>query len=400
MENKSVLISGMGIAGPALAYWLRRYGFEPTLVERAPSLRTSGYVIDFWGLGYEIAEKMGLIPEITHEGYHVQEVRIVDKHGKRVAGFSTKVIDELTGGRFITIGRSDLSRLIFNEIEQSCEVRFGDSIQEIHEEVDGVRATFEHGGEEKFDLVIGADGLHSVVRKLAFGAQEQYEKYLGYVVAAFEANGYQPRDEDVYVTYNEAGKEIGRLALRDDRTLFLLILAHDLDANARPHGIDAQKAFLREEFAGQNWELPQVRDALDSSRELYFDRVSQIRMDEWSRGRVALVGDAAYCVSLLAGQGSALAMIGAYLLAAELAKAQGDYQNAFRRYEELLRPYIDKKQKAAANFAGSFAPKTNFGLVVRNFVMNSFGIPGLAKYTIGRDISDQLKLPEYAEVLA
>jgi 2-polyprenyl-6-methoxyphenol hydroxylase-like FAD-dependent oxidoreductase len=397
MPGQSVLISGVGIAGPTLAYWLKRYDFEPTLVERAPSLRTSGYAIDFWGLGYDIAEKMGLTPEIIHEGYHMQEVRIVDKRGKRVAGFGTQVFDKLTGGRFITIGRSDLSRLIFNEVDKKCEVIFGDSIRELHEEKDGVQVAFEHGGEEQFDLVIGADGLHSIVRKLVFGDQEQYEKYLGYVVAAFEVSGYQPRDEKVYVIYNQAGTEAGRLALRNDRTLFLLILTSNLDSNAYPRGIDAQKALLREAFGNSNWKLPQILEALNAATALYFDRVSQIRMDDWTRGRVALVGDAAYCVSLVAGQGSALAMTGAYVLAGELAKAQGDYQAAFHRYEEFLRPFIIRKQKAAAKFAASFAPKSRFGLIVRNLVMNSFVVPGVAKYSIGRDISDQLKLPEYVE---
>ena len=146
MTTGSVLISGIGIAGPTLAYWLQRHGFSPTLVEVAPALRTGGYAIDFWGLGYDIAERMGLLPEIDRVGYHVRELRIVDDRGRRIAGFGTRVFDELTGGRFVTLARSDLSRLIFREIQGSAEVLFGDTIVALHDEADGVRVAFETRG--------------------------------------------------------------------------------------------------------------------------------------------------------------------------------------------------------------------------------------------------------------
>jgi 2-polyprenyl-6-methoxyphenol hydroxylase-like FAD-dependent oxidoreductase len=365
-------------------------------LERAPGLRSSGYVIDFWGLGYDIAEKMDLLPQLLNEGYHVNELRVVDRHGERVSGFGTKVFDELTARRFVSIKRSDLSQLIFAKVADSCEVLFGDTIKAICQEQDGTRVTFEHRNERRFDLVIGADGLHSVVRRLAFGPQENYEKHLGYTVAAFEVSGYRPRDENMYVIYEQPGRQIGRFALRGDRTLFLFVLAHDIDQRSYPYGLGAQKALLRDAFAGHEWELPQILAALDSCTELYFDRVSQIRMDTWSRGRVGLIGDAAFCVSLLAGQGSALAMTAAYVLAEELDRANGDYKAAFRRYEDLLRPYIVRKQKAAVRFASSFAPKTRLGLIIRHLAMNAFRIPVLAKFAIGRDlVTDRLELPHY-----
>ena len=389
----NVLISGVGIAGPTLAFWLEKYGFAPTLVESAPALRASGYVIDFWGLGYDIAEKMGLLPDIARIGYHMQELRIVDDCGRRLSGFGVQVFRELTGGRYITLGRSDLSKLIYDRISGSCEITFGDSITSLRETHGAVRVEFEHGGERRFDLVIGADGLHSRVRKLVFGAQDRYEKDLGYRVAAFETTGYRPRDELVYITHGAPGRQVGRFTLHNDRTLFLFIFAGRSDPEA--HGVAEQKKILRKAFEGDGWELPGILAALDACNDLYFDRVSQIRMEAWSRGRVALVGDAAFCVSLLAGQGSALAMTAAYVLAGELATSPNRPQEAFRRYEDRLRAFIHAKQQAAERFAAAFVPKTRLGVFFRNQVLKAFRVPAIARIAIGRDIRDQLELPRH-----
>jgi 2-polyprenyl-6-methoxyphenol hydroxylase-like FAD-dependent oxidoreductase len=390
---KSVLISGAGIAGPTLAYWLTAAGFEPTLIERAPALRASGYVIDFWGLGYDIAERMGLLSEINRNGYHAREMRIVDDLGRRSAGFGTRVFTELTGGRYVTLQRSELSRLLFEKVKDRVDSIFGDEIVALREEPDGVRVEIRHAGERRFDLVIGADGLHSAVRGLVFGSQSSFERHLGYAVAALEVRGYRPRDEDVYLTYNRPGRMIGRFTLHDDRTLFLFVFA--MEGASVPATLEAQKATLREVYGRGGWECPRILAELDRSDELYFDRVSQIRMPNWSRGRVALVGDAAFCVSLLAGQGSALAMISAYVLAGELAAADGRYQQAFPRYDALLRNYIAKKQRGAERFAGAFAPKTRGGLMFRNLIVKAFAIPRVARLAIGGDIADALELPDY-----
>ena len=164
MHTNTILVCGAGIAGPTLAFWLKRAGFAPTVLERAPALRSSGYVIDFWGTGYDIVEKMGLLPGLLGEGYHVKELRIVDGRGHRISGFGTKVFDDLTAGRFVSIRRSDLSRLIFSKIVDNCEVLFGDTIKAIDQQPDGTHVTFESGRERRFDLVIGADGLHSTVQ--------------------------------------------------------------------------------------------------------------------------------------------------------------------------------------------------------------------------------------------
>lgn len=387
------MISGAGIAGPTLAYWLKRAGFQPTLVERAPALRGGGYVIDFWGLGYDIAEKMGLIDELNRIGYHIREMRIVDNAGRRITGFGTAVFEELTGGRFVTLARSDLSRVLYEAVRDQSEVIFGDDVKSLREQSDGVEVIFAKGDRRRFDLVIGADGLHSNIRKLVFGAQTQFEIALGYWVAAFETRGYRPRDEDVYVLHNEPGRMIGRVTLSDDRCLFLFVFADGNDADSLD--IAAQKRLLHARFGDVKWESAKILAALDAAEDLYFDRVSQIRMPRWSIGRVALAGDAAFCVSLLAGQGSALAMTAAYVLAGELVRAEGRHEEAFAQYESLLRDYVGAKQKGAERFASAFAPHTQFGLAFRNFVVRLCALPGVARFTFGRDIIDRLQLPEY-----
>lgn len=392
----TVLISGAGIAGPTLAYWLSHYGFETTIVEKAPRLRMGGYVIDFWGAGFDIADRMGILPEILQQGYEVQEVRAVDRSGRKVASFSAKAFFRATKGRYTTVSRADLAATIFGKIDGKIEAIFGDSISRIEQNDQTVRVAFEHGPERDFDLVIGADGLHSVVRKLVFGSQDQFEKYLGYKVAEFEVEGYRPRDELVYLLHTELHQQVGRFAMRGDRTMFLFTFADD---NARTGDTQAQKAILRKRFANSGWECPQILQALDATSELYFDRVSQIRMDArpglWTQGRVTLLGDAASCVSLLAGQGSALAMVAAYILAGELHRSNGDYAQAFARYQRLFAPFVQQKQKAALRFAGFFAPKSKTSLFIRNQVMNLLRIPWVADFVVSAEITDKLELPQY-----
>lgn len=394
MENRSILISGVGIAGPTLAFWLKAAGFVPVMIEQAPALRDAGYVIDFWGLGYEVAERMGLMPDIERICYRMREMRIVDGRGVRVAGFGTKVFRELTGGRFVTLRRGDLSRLLFERVKGATEVIFDDEIVGLDERPDHVRVRFKRAPERRFALAVGADGLHSGVRRLAFGPQETFERELGYGVAAFEVRAYRPRDEDVYVIYGEPSRMLARAALRDDRTLFLFVFAADATWRPATRDLAEQKAMLRERYGAGAWETRRVLGELDSAQDLYFDRVSQIRMEGWSKDRVALVGDAAFCPSLMAGQGAALAMTAAYVLAGELARADGRAE-AFARYEEVLRPFIAAKQQAAARFASAFAPKTRWGLALRNAVIMACAIPGVARLAFGRDIIDAMQLPDY-----
>jgi len=387
-----VLISGAGIAGPTLAYWLDRYGFQTTIVEKAPRLRTGGYVIDFWGTGFEVADRMELLDEINHEGYFVEEVKVVDRAGKQVAGFPAEAFARATQGRYVSLPRGDLAATIFARVESRVESIFSDSVSTMVEGSNGVQVTFASGVQREFDLVVGADGLHSGVRELVFGPENRFEKFLQYKAAAFAINGYRPRDELTYVMYTELGQQVARFTMRDDRTMFLFTFA---DSDPDCGDLAAQKALLRRRFGGSGWECPAILDALDQTGDLYFDRVSQIRMDAWSRGRVALVGDAAYCVSLLAGQGSALGMAGAYILAGELHRAAGDYGSAFARYQALFQPLIRAKQEAALRFAGIFAPKSKFKLWLRNRIFNLMHIGWIADLAVERDLADRIVFPDY-----
>jgi 2-polyprenyl-6-methoxyphenol hydroxylase-like FAD-dependent oxidoreductase len=394
-----VLISGAGIAGPTIAFWLSRYGLEPTIVERAPQLRTGGYIIDFWGVGFDVADRMGLLPEIRRKGYINREVRVVNSNGRRISGFSVESLSRVVQGRYVSIARSDLAASIYRAIEGKVETMFGDSITGIDQTAEGVRVGFETGRVRDFDLVIGADGLHSQVREITFGPQKQFEKYLGYKVAAFEVEGYRPRDELVYVMYTEVGQQVGRFAMHGDRTFFVFIFASPEIEETAIDDIQAQKALLRKRFGKSGWECPKILDGLDGAKELYFDRVSQVFMGpqagSWTRNRVSLIGDAAFCVSLLAGQGSALAMTAAYILAGELHRAGRDYATAFARYQERFAPYVLQKQKGALRLAGTFAPKSNFSMFLRNKVMNLMRIPFVANFAAGRELADNLTLPEY-----
>jgi 2-polyprenyl-6-methoxyphenol hydroxylase-like FAD-dependent oxidoreductase len=389
-----VVVNGAGIAGPTLAWWLLRSGHEVVLVEEATRLRHGGYIIDFWGLGYDVAERMGLLPEILRAGYRVREVRFVDAQGRRQGGFPTEVFARATGGRFTSVRRSDLSATIHRALEGRVEMRFGDSVAAIAHEGERVRVAFDHSAECLADLVVGADGLHSRVRALAFGADSPPEIPLGYHVAAFEAQGYRPRDELVYVSHSVAGRQVSRFAMRGDRTMFLFVFRDEYLEGSRPQGDAAHKAALASVFSKVGWECPAILAAMQGAGPIYFDSVSQVRMQRWHRGRVALVGDAASCVSLLAGEGTGLAMTQAYVLAGEL-RAGGGLDAALARYEKRLAPLLRRKQRSAARFATTFAPATGFGVAVRNRLASLLRVPFLAPILVGSSVRDGMRLPEY-----
>jgi 2-polyprenyl-6-methoxyphenol hydroxylase-like FAD-dependent oxidoreductase len=258
-----------------------------------------------------------------------------------------------------------------------------------------VRLTFNQLPPRDVDLVIGADGLHSRVRQLVFGVPARFEVSLNYHVAAFEVDEYRPRDELVYVSHAVPGRQISRFAMRGDKTLFLFVFRDEYLMTEDPHSDHERKAVLTDVFCDVGWECPRILAAMRDVTGIYFDRVGQIRMDRWTQGRIGLVGDAAACVSLLAGEGTGLAMAEAYVLAGELRLCEGDYSAAFSRYQERLMPFLKRKQEAAAKFASSFAPKTALGIRFRNVVSRLLRIPLIADFFIGRDLRDDVALPEY-----
>lgn len=392
MRRQRILVSGMGIAGPTLAYWLLRYGFEVTLVEHAEAPRRGGSMIDFWGAGYDVAERMQLLPELQRRGYRIEQVQLVSRHGARVAGFDAGVLRAATHDRFLSLPRGDLAACILETLNGDAGVLFGDSVRNLTQHQDGVDASFERSAPNRFDLVIGADGLHSATRRLAFRAEESSERFLGYCVATFSAAAYEPRSEGVYVAYNTPGRQAARFALRDGRTGFFLVFATPDRPAVRPHDRAAQHALLRRMYEGTGWECDAIVDAMGRADDLYFDAVSQIMMPRWWEGRIALVGDAASCPSLLAGEGASMAMGAAYVLAKELADADGDARRAFPRYEGLLRPYIERKQHAARRNGSWFAPRSRAAISVRNALTRLMNTPFLGSWLARRFVLDKMPL--------
>ncbi|MEU1973522.1 FAD-binding domain [Microbacterium sp. NPDC019599] len=387
-----VLIVGAGIAGPTLGHWLHRAGHQVTIVEHAPALRRGGYLIDFWGAGFDVAERMDIVPALRERGYVMTEARAVDRRGRRIAGFDPESVIE-SRARYVSIARSDLAAVIYEAMSPDVEVIFGDSVRSLEDDGQRVHVMFDSGLRREFDLVFGADGLHSRVRRLVFGPDDQFETSLGMVVAAFQAEGYPHRDELVAMMYAEVGFQAVRLSLRDDITLFLLSVRHE---GPLPSKRADQERLLRTRLGDGGWEVPEMLHCMSAASDLYFDSVSQIRMPSWTTGRVALVGDAAACPSFLAGQGSALAMVEAYVLGTELAM-DADHSAAFARFQDRLRSLLRSKQDAAKGLGLAFGPKNRFQLWERNAVMKVMGLPKVTDAVMGRSFRDAIVLPEFPE---
>jgi 2-polyprenyl-6-methoxyphenol hydroxylase-like FAD-dependent oxidoreductase len=390
-----IAISGAGIAGPALAFWLQKMGHEPTLIEDAASFRSGGYVIDFWGVAYDVAERMDLIAPIRAVGYDVKEVRLVNERGKVAGGFSADVFRRMTHDRYTSLARGDLAKVIYDNVCDKVETLFGESVLSIEDTGSEVVVGLASGSSRRLDLIVGADGLHSQVRRLVWGEHQLFERALGYHIAAFEVVGYPHRDPNVYVSYAEPGLSVSRFAMRDNRSLFLLVFADQHLPSHEPHDDAARKSALRSVFGRCGWETPEIMDALNTTEEVYFDQVSQTEVPNWSRGRAVLIGDAAACSSLLAGEGTGLALTQAYVLAGELQRSGSDTAEAFGAYEARLRRFVTEKQRSARRFVSSFAPKTAFGIWLRGLATKLMVILPVADLLIGPSVRDDFDLPYY-----
>jgi 2-polyprenyl-6-methoxyphenol hydroxylase-like FAD-dependent oxidoreductase len=390
-----VVINGAGIAGAALAYWLSKLGHEVLLVEKAPKARMGGYVINLWGVGFDAAERMGLLPRLQELKYESDELRMVDQRGRIRGGYPSRVLLQLAKGRIMSLARADIAASVFGLLGERVETVFGDSVATIEDEGGHVRIGFEHGPEREADLLVGADGLHSRVRQIAFGPDSQLEYPLGCHVAAFEVGGYRPRDEGVYVAHTAPGRYISRFPVRDDKMLFFMMFRDEYLAADVSADLSEPKSALTNVFCNMGWECTSILSELQSAEDVYFDSISQIRMNAWTKGRVALVGDAAACPSLIAGEGAGLALAEAYVLAGEINANQGDLDLALTRYQDVLKQFVARKQTQAEKLVASFVPRTAFGVSVRDFATLLMRLPVFPQLLMGRYLHDEMELPDY-----
>lgn len=360
-----VLISGGGIAGLTLAYWLHHYDIPAVVIEQAQGPRQDGYAIDFFGAGYDVAERMSLIDRLAAQQIPFEALVYVNKDGKPIAKLDAALIRAISDGKYMGLMHVTLEEVLYEALAGQVEVRFGRWLTHIVPDPDAVVVTFNDGTSASFDLLIGADGVHSSTRALVFGPEEQFSRYLGYTIACYPlVDRYSiGRAFKMYV-------EPGRMAAAyctpqaDDILTFFMYQSTQQEHVPR----EQRLARLREVFAGMGWLTEQFLSNVSPSENVFMDAVIQIQMPTWHQGRVALVGDACDCPTLLSGQGASLAMGGAYLLAKALHDS-ADYQQAFRSYEQQMFAFVQAQQKSGRSFAKSFLPGTPLGLFVQRTMM-------------------------------
>ncbi|MFG2828572.1 FAD-dependent monooxygenase [Streptomyces sp. NPDC048434] len=415
--QRSVLISGASVAGPALAHWLGRYGFRPTVIEVAPALRGGGFAVDFRGATQlTVLERMGVLDDIrSHSTGGGAPLTFIDGQGRPLAALPP----EFTGGE-VEILRSELSRILYRhsltppgthhtpggppEDLVRPEYLFGDSVSSLTETADGVHVTFERGAPRTFDLVIGADGLHSTVRRLAFGPEKEFVRHLGYYVAAWDL----PEDAGDLgaraVGYGEPGRlaTVGRTPRRTEEPGYageaFCVFASEEELIHDRRDPRAQQRAIARAYEGAGWRTPELIETLGKADDLYFDSISRADVPHWSTGRIALLGDAAHGATV-GGMGTGAAIIGAYVLAGELALAEGDHRTAFARYEQKLRPYVTECQQGGRGAGEFLAPATQEAIDARNAALNTPAAVA-AMLQQGHDISAAFTPDDYPALVA
>ncbi|BDM74306.1 hypothetical protein HEK616_77930 (plasmid) [Streptomyces nigrescens] len=356
---QTVLISGGGIAGPVLAYWLHRHGFAPTVVERAPGPRPGGQAVDIRGVALDVIERMGLREQTRSVRTRMRGMSILDPDGHEIdrsteATFSSGRLDSDD----IELLREDLVRMVYAATRTDVEYLFGTGITALDEDDAGVHVDFDRGASRRFDLVIGADGLHSAVRRLAFGPEERFAHHLGSYLSVFSADNFLALDHwQMWLRDGDAG--FGIMPVRDNTELRIAFgfRSAPLGDDLRSH--DALRRLVADKLAALRWEGTRLAKAVWEAPDFYCDAMAQIRMDHWSQGRVALLGDAGHCPSPLSGQGTSLALVGAYVLADCLARARGDHQAGYSHYEQRMRPFVRLNQALATENPGGPASEAS-----------------------------------------
>jgi 2-polyprenyl-6-methoxyphenol hydroxylase-like FAD-dependent oxidoreductase len=380
----NVLISGAGIAGPALAYWLGRYGFHPTVVEIAPGLREGGSAVDFRGpthLG--LLARMGVLDDLRRVQTGGTAMRFVDARGRTLMELPAS----FAGGE-IEVRRGDLTRVLYEHTRQSTEYLFGESVSGLTETPDGVHVRFASGAARVFDLVVGADGVHSTVRRLAFGPESGFVRHLGYYVATWPVPGTRDRDS---LIYNVPGK----MASIGGDGACVMFAAPPLDYDRRD--LDQQRDLIMRRFAGLGWEVPRLLAALRDAPDFYFDAICRVDITPWWRGRVALVGDAA-CGATIGGMGTGTAIVAAYALAGELATAQGAHTVGYSRYEGLIGDFARRCQKGGDTTGRFLAPRRAWAARLRNGLLNRRPVLDLM-LRMAQDRTTDIALPDYGSAL-